>query len=62
MIITIQIDTDNAVFDDDRASHAHTEVARLVQQVAGWFDTDGPYEGPLYDRNGNTIGQVSVEY
>jgi hypothetical protein len=60
MTITITLDTNNAAFDNDRVSRAHTEVARLVGQVANWFDTDGPHDGPLYDYNGNHVGDVAV--
>lgn len=60
MTITIRLTTDNAAFDNDRASHAHTEIARLVAEVARRFDTDGPFDGPLVDINGNTVGTVSV--
>jgi hypothetical protein len=60
MKITITINADNAAFDNDRASRSHTEVARIVADVARWFDTDGPYDGPLFDCNGNTVGSVKV--
>ena len=60
MTIIIKIQTANAAFDADRASHAQTEVARLVAHVATRFDTDGPYDGPLMDHNGNTVGSVTV--
>jgi hypothetical protein len=61
MTITIRIDTDNAAFDDDKASGAHTEIARLLAGIAARFDTDGPHDGPLMDINGNTVGTVTID-
>ena len=61
MRIIIDMATDNAAFEDDSASGSHTEIARIVCEVGRRFDTDGPYAGPLYDVNGNQVGQVRVE-
>jgi hypothetical protein len=61
MTITITINTDNAAFDNDRASRAHTEVARIVREVGNRFDTDGPFDGEVYDVNGNTVGLVVMD-
>jgi hypothetical protein len=60
MTITITIDTSHAAFNWDRASRSHTEVARIVSEVASRFDTDGPFDGPIYDRNGSEVGSVEV--
>jgi hypothetical protein len=61
MKIIIEIDTNNAAFDNDRVSRAHTEVARIVSGIARGFDTDGPHAGPVYDVNGNTVGHVVIQ-
>ncbi len=60
MTITIKLKTDNAAFENDRISGAHTETARILAEVAQRFDTDGPFDGPVYDINGNTVGTVTV--
>lgn len=61
MKITITIDTANAAFDGDRESRQPAEVARILAGVAQRFDSDGPYEGSVFDLNGNTVGEVTVE-
>ena len=51
MNITIQINTDNAAFEDGG------EVARILSIVAEKIE-DGICQFPIHDLNGNKVGQV----
>ena len=51
MAITITIETDNAVFDEDSNNQ---EVARILNQLAGEIEQNDC--GGLRDINGNTVG------
>lgn len=58
MTITIKINTDNAAFEDDKA----TEVHRIVREAVAILNGDdyGPGAFPVRDSNGNTVGSVTV--
>lgn len=57
MLITIQIRTDNAAFEDTGGS----EVARILRELAEQYDSDGLHIFvKLYDINGNAVGTVNV--
>lgn len=60
MKITIVLRTDNAAFEND-GNGQMPETAEVLANVARRFDTDGPYDGPIFDANGNTCGSVTVE-
>ena len=55
MIITIELETENAAFEDGSG-----EAARLVQVVADRFAA-GQRGGRLMDINGNRIGTWEAE-
>jgi len=62
MTITIKLKTDNAAFEGDSRD---LEIARLIWGVAHRFERGAVASGvrearPLKDRNGNTVGSVTV--
>ena len=58
-MITITFATDNAAFEDDREA----EIARVLRVLAARFATYTPDAGnrPIYDSNGNRIGEIRDE-
>lgn len=61
-MITITIKTDNAAFDDGNRAH---EVVRILRTLADKLDGTGVLRGgcmpaSVYDRNGNTVGTVTL--
>ena len=57
MRFVIEIDQDNAAFEDSAAS----ETARILRSVARRYE-GGDLEGDIRDENGNTIGQYYTEF
>lgn len=56
--ITIQIETDNAAFDDCE----HGEISRILRTLCRDLSDDmRAGQNGLYDLNGNTCGQVVIE-
>lgn len=57
MKLRIEIDLDNAAFEDDRE-----ELPRLLMQITAQFRgrAIGPISMTLRDSNGNTVGTVEV--
>lgn len=65
MTITITINTDNDAFDLDNEAVVQEgsmfETARILQKVAGRFAAGSwPMDGPIFDINGNEVGEVKV--
>lgn len=58
----IQFETSNSAFDDGNSG---TEIERILHDVAAKAQTiafpGGEYEGPIYDANGNAIGNWSIK-
>ena len=52
----IEFDMDNAAFDDDFPR----EVSQVLGKIAAQF-SDGAGHGPVYDSNGNRIGDWKVQ-
>jgi len=48
----IEIETDNAAFDD----YQEQEVARILKDLAGKAEAGYPLDVQLYDFNGNEVG------
>ena len=48
----IEIETDNAAFND----YQEQEVARILKDLAGKAEAGYPLDVPLYDLNGNEVG------
>lgn len=66
MKITVTIHTDNAAFDEDNEAVQQEgsmfETARILQKVAGRFAAGSwPMDGPVFDINGNQVGEVEVK-
>lgn len=66
MKLTIEVELDNAAFDDDRdgieQEGSMFETARILRVLAGRFAAGSwPMEGPIMDANGNTVGLVRVD-
>ena len=65
MKIVIEIDTENAAFDEDnegaRQEGSMFETARILREVANRFAAGSwPMDGAIFDANGNTIGEVTL--
>lgn len=68
MKLVIEIDCDNAAFDDGPETYCGTEVATILRKLATDFhDGDKAWFGIYYadhnllDSNGNTVGKVTVK-
>ena len=59
-MITIEINTDNAAFEDLH-SEVHSEVARILDNLALQMVERHALPKYLYDINGNRCGKVSQE-
>ena len=57
MRFLVEIDCDNAAFEDDPSC----EVANLLRKVVRAVEKDGSQEGRLADSNGNTCGSYRYE-
>jgi hypothetical protein len=57
MRFLVEIDCDNAAFEDDPAC----EVANILRKVVRAVEKDGSQEGRLSDSNGNTCGSYKYE-
>ena len=57
MKIRIEINCDNAAFEDDPA----TEVERILKNLTGKLRLPGMEDLPLMDINGNKVGTLTVE-
>jgi len=60
-MVRIEINTGNAAFEEAPCR----EVARILYTVAGKFELRNsgqldPCDWPLFDINGNTVGEVSI--
>lgn len=60
MKIKISIETSTPAFDteDDNYSNAEGEVARILRQLADKWETFGIDDTPLYDIDGNKVGEA----
>jgi hypothetical protein len=56
MIIGIQISTDNDAF----RGRPSREVALILEDLARRIRAEGLEEGKLRDKNGNTVGTVTI--
>jgi hypothetical protein len=57
MKLTIELDLDNAAFEDAPM----TEAARILRRLATTLESYGPeHDSRLLDRNGNTVGYAKV--
>ena len=54
MTITIEIETDNAAFEDDREA----EILRIASEHLRRY---GLIEGKIRDSNGNTVGRITID-
>ncbi len=57
MRFLVEIDCDNAAFEDD-PTH---EVVRLLRQIVRRLEKDGESRGGLRDVNGNSCGSYKYE-
>ncbi len=57
MRFIVEIDCDNAAFEDDPAC----EVANILRKVVRAVEKDGSQGGRLRDSNGNTCGSYKYE-
>lgn len=57
MRFVVEINCDNAAFEDDPAC----EVANMLRKVARAVEKDGSQGGKLADSNGNTCGHFKYE-
>ena len=51
-MFTLRFDTDNAAFEDDVAAEYAATLRRVVAKLK-----EGRTDGPLFDLNGNKIGE-----
>lgn len=56
MEVAIFIDCDNAAFEDE----PEREVARILRELAAKLDAGERFDQPLYDSNGNHVGECGV--
>lgn len=56
MITIITVRMDSAAFDDAPAS----ELARILRELAGDIEQDGPQYASLKDHNGNVVGTFRI--
>jgi hypothetical protein len=54
--ITIQINTDNAAFDDNPS-----ELSDILESIATAYRENGYFSDYVYDSNGNKVGQINWE-
>jgi hypothetical protein len=59
MIVGIQISTDSDAFRGP-IWHPSQEVARILEDLARRIRAEGLEEGKLRDKNGNTVGTVTI--
>ena len=57
MRFVVEINCDNAAFEDDHAC----EVANMLRKVVRAVEKDGSQGGKLADSNGNTCGYFKCE-
>lgn len=57
----VEIDLDNAAFDNDAFDPVADELSRLLRRVAARVEIGDPKDGKLLDFNGNTVGTYRVE-
>lgn len=51
--VSIEIETDNAAFDEDERA----EAVRIIREAADFIESGGDARN-LHDINGNTVGRV----
>lgn len=62
MLVKIEIQCDNAAFDDDLAGEIKRILDIAAKKLANRLGgTSGVEEWPLSDANGNSVGFVSVD-
>jgi hypothetical protein len=57
-MVKIEFQTDNAAFEND------DEIEKILKHLAClsiFWDAPGSYDGPIYESNGNKIGQFNVK-
>lgn len=57
-MITIKIKTDNAAFND---GNKNRELARILREIAFWFDDDVKLPLRVADNNGNNVCKVTED-
>ena len=60
MTITITIHTSDAAYVFARSQGKANEVAGILAEVARRFYSEGPYNGPVVDIRGQSVGHVAV--
>lgn len=53
--ITIQINTDNAAFEDNPF-----ELSDILESIATRYRESGDFADYVYDSNGNKVGEIST--
>ncbi|NBU04203.1 MAG: hypothetical protein EBT60_07865 [Bacteroidetes bacterium] len=63
MKITIEFDTDNAAFEDDRINEVNYILKQVTERVTDSMDwDDSPIRTAISDSNGNRIGTVVIKH
>jgi len=52
--VTIQINTDNAAFEDNPS-----ELSDILESLAIYYAENGYFADYVYDSNGNKVGQIN---
>ena len=60
MKLTVEINGDNAAFDDDDQTWGFVEFASILRVAAGLVE-EGTVDHRLLDTNGNKVGFVRIE-
>tara|TARA_R110002020_G_scaffold440379_1_gene651023 strand:+ start:39 stop:248 length:210 start_codon:yes stop_codon:yes gene_type:complete len=60
MKILIEIDLDNAAFDEEEDNHGNITVISEAQRILSAVTSFGPWNKNLKDINGNTVGSFKL--
>lgn len=60
MKLKIEITMDNAAFFNDDETHNPLEAADILRDLADKIEENGDCSGPIFDCNGNKVGNAKV--